>query len=114
MEFLRRRAEIRQDRPEIDVGLGPFAFRRLGEEVEQRGLPAGGAGKQESAAAQAAEDRFRDAGRRQRRQRGIEGVTAVTQDVGRGPGGLAVTGRHDSAALDLCAHRSAADTKVDR
>ena len=87
MEFLGRRAEVGEDRIEIDLGGVPALERRLDEEVVEHGLAVGPPGEQIAAAAERAEHRLGDARRAKRGQCGVEGVAAVLQNLPSGRGG---------------------------
>ena len=73
------------------LGVAPVA-RRRDEEVEQDGLLAGRRDEHVAARAGAAQQRLGDPRRQHRRDRGVDGVAAVAQDVGASLGGQRMAG----------------------
>jgi hypothetical protein len=113
VELLGRRAEVGQDRKELDLLHRPLAPRRLHEEVVEAGFALGRLGQQEAAAAERAEHGFGHGGGAEGGQRRVEGVAAVLQHLPRGRRGRRVAGGHGALAVSFrCARRHLSGDRV--
>ena len=113
VELLGRRAEVGVGRVKIDVPGWSGPLRCLGEEIVEHRLGPGRAGHKKPAATEGGQHRLGDTGHAQPGEGRVEGVAAVTQDLGGGLGGGRMAGGNDTRSYLRCSvRRGMSSTKL--